>query len=273
MASRNAYTTVSKATAEATTDEISNPQRYLPPMHAMLVKVSEGTPTELTVTVNTNRVLTSPDKKVAIAAPIRMASRRYPKGIMTVTATNTVSPRCFSRLLVGQGYNDAVYEGEDALLTTLNIDNYTNNTTPATPFNLYAAEDGYGLCIDLRDSIVNIPLSFYLSDLPFDPFTRLWFTGVNNISGSLVLYDALTDTERSISDGSYLDIMTPETSHEVRYYIRRRGYKEQSGTEIATGFEIIEPADDEQVMKFIKNDQVYILRRGQVYTILGQPVR
>ena len=274
MASNNAYTTVSKATAEATTDEISNPQRYLPPMHAMLVKVSSGTPTELSVTVNTNRVLTSPDKKVPLAAPIRMASRRYPKGIMTVTATNTVSPRCFSRLLVGQGYNDAVYEGEDALLTTLNIDNYTNNTTPATPFNLYAAEDGYGLCIDLRDSIVNIPLSFYLSDLPFDPFTRLWFTGVNNISGSLVLYDALTDTERPISDGSYLDIMTPETSHEVRYYIRRPGYVPgQSGENpVATGFTNID-GETTSAVKFIKNGHVFILRDGHVYSIYGQKIR
>ena len=274
MASRNAYTTVSKATAEATTDEISNPQRYLPPMHAMLVKVSEGTPTELTITVNTNRILTSPDKKVAIAAPIRMASRRYPKGIMTVTATNTVSPRCYSRLLVGQGYNDAVYEGEDALLTTLNIDNYTNNTTPATPFNLYAVEGDYGLCIDLRDSIVNIPLSFYLSDLPFDPFTRLWFTGVNNISGSLVLYDALTDTERSISDGSYLDIMTPETSHEVRYYIRRPGFVPgQSGENpVATGFTNID-GENTTAVKFIKNGHVFILRDGHVYSIYGQKIR
>jgi hypothetical protein len=193
---------------------------------------------------------------------------------MTVTATNTVSPRCFSRLLVGQGYNDAVYEGEDALLTTLNIDNYTNNTTPATPFNLYAVEGDYGLCIDLRDSIVNIPLSFYLSDLPFDPFTRLWFTGVNNISGSLVLYDALTDTERSISDGSYLDIMTPETSHEVRYYIRRPGYVPGQNGEnpVATGFTNID-GENTSAVKFIKNGHVFILRDGHVYSIYGQKIR
>ena len=274
MASGNAYTTVTKATAEKTTDTISNPQRYLPPMHAMLVKVSEGTPTALYVTVNTNRVLTSPDKKVAIAAPIRMASRKYPKGIMTVTATNTVSPRCFSRLLLGQGYHDAMYEGEDALLTTLNIGHYTNNTTPATPFNLYAAEGEYGLCIDLRDSIENIPLSFFLSDLPFDPTTRLWFTGVNNISGSLVLYDALTDTERPIADGGFLDIVTPEQSHEIRYYIRRHGYNEQSATDtpVATGM-LSGKEMDAAAVKFIKDGHVFILRDGHIYTMYGQKIR
>ena len=275
MASENRYTTVSKLVALATTDTISNPKRYLPPMHAMLVKVSEGTPASLFVTVNTNRILTSPDKKVPLAAPRRATSRKYPKGIMTVTATNTVSPRCFSRLLVGQGYNDAVYEGEDAQLTTLNINNYTNNTTPATPFNLYAAEGEYGLCIDLLDSIVSIPLSFYLSDLPFDPLTRLWFTGVNNISGSLVLYDALTDTERPISDGSFLDIETPEQSHEIRYYIRRRGHNSQTGTDeepIATG--LMNSYDDgTHVLKFIKDGHVYILRDGRIYTMLGQEIR
>lgn len=271
MGANNAYTTVSKATAEATTDVISELSRYLPPMHAMLV-TAKTSGTSLNVTVNTNRVLTSPEKKVRAGAPVRRAMRKYPKGIMTVTATNSVSPRCQSRLLLGQGYNDAIYEGEDALLTTLSIDNYTNNTKPATPFNLYAAEGDYGLCIDLRDSIVNIPLSFSLSNLPFDPITRLWFTGVNAISDALVLYDAATDTERPIADGIYLDIQTPEQSHEVRYYIRRRGYNAQSGTNIATG---IEPAqtDNEQVVKFIKDGHVYILRRGQVYTIVGQRVQ
>ena len=272
MGANNEYITVVKATAEASEDVISNPARYLPPMHAILVTVKSGTPTSLAVTVNTNRVLTSPAKKVRAGAPRRSSGSKLPKGIMTVTATNTVSPRCFSRLLLGQGYNDAMYEGEDALLTTHSIGDYTDHAKPATPFNLYAAEGDYGLCIDLRDSIVNIPLSFSLSDLPFDPITRLWFTGVNAISDALVLYDAATDTERPIADGIYLDIQTPEQSHEVRYYIRRRGYNAQSGTNIATG---IEPAqtDNEQVVKFIKDGHVYILRRGQVYTIIGQRVQ
>ena len=241
-------------------------------MHAILITV-EGSadPTERTVTVNTSRVVVSP---VADPSPApRRASRTYPNAIMTVTATNDASPRCLSRLLVGQGYHDAVYEGEDAILTTLNIDNYTNNTTPATPFNLYAAEGENGLCVDLRDSIVNIPLSFYLSDLPFEPTTRLWFTGVNSMSDYLVLYDTISGTEQPIADGIYIDIQTPEHSHEVRYYIRRQGYKQPSGTDIATDFEPYEAKDEEPVVKFIKNNHVYILRRGQVYTILGQRVQ
>lgn len=193
---------------------------------------------------------------------------------MTVTATNTVSPRCLSRLLIGQGYHDAVYEGEDALLMTLNIEKYTNNSTPATPFNLYAAEGENGLCIDLRDSIVNIPLSFYMSNLPFDPVTRLWFTGVNKIDEDLVLYDAVTETEQTIADGIYIDIQTPEQSHEVRYYIRRRGFNPQSSTDepIVTGFEWIE-TEGNKAVKFIKDDHVYILVNGQVYTILGQKIK
>lgn len=274
MGANNVYTTVSQSAAEATTDTISNPARYLPPMYAIVLTLKDeaSAATSLTVTVNTNRVLTSARKKVRPSAPAHRAPRKYPKGIMTVTATNTVSPRCFSRLLVGQGYQDAVLEGEDALLTTLNIDNYTNNTTPATPFNLYAAEGEYGLCIDLRDSIVNIPLAFYLSNLPFDPVTRLWFSGVNNISDALVLYDTISGTERPIADGIYIDIQTPEQSREVRYYIRRRGYKAPTGTEIATDFEPVQSEAD-KVVKFIKNDHVYILRRGQVYTIIGQRVQ
>ena len=70
----------------------------------------------------------------------------------------------------------------------------------------------------------------------------------------------------------YIDIQTPERSHEVRYYIRRHGYKQPTGTEITTGF-LPAPTEDEQVVKFIKNNHVYILRRGQVYTVIGQRVQ
>ena len=277
MASGSNYTTISKSAAEENpaTDVITNRQRYLPPMHAMVITLKDAEADALTLSVklDTCRVLTSPSKKVRAGMPRRMSGSRYPQAIMTVTATNAASPRCLSRLLVGQGYHDAVYEGEDAVLTTLSIDKYTNNTTPATPFNLYAAEGEYGLCIDLRDSIVNIPLSFYLSDLPFEPTTRLWFTGVNKMSDYLVLYDTISGTERPIADGIYIDIQTPEQSHEVRYYIRRRGYKQQTGSDVTTDFEPYVAKDDEQVVKFIKNNHVYILRRGQLYTILGQRVQ
>jgi hypothetical protein len=64
----------------------------------------------------------------------------------------------------------------------------------------------------------------------------------------------------------------------IDYLLPREWFTEnleqlESGTEIATDVEIIEPADDEQIVKFIKNDKVYILRRGQIYTILGQRVQ
>ena len=277
MASNNTYTTVTKATAEAQNpDTIIDQARYLPPMHAMLVTVKEGTPTNLTVRVNTTRILTSRLKKVRAGAPARMDSHKYPKGIMTVTATNDVSSRCFSRLLIGQGYQDGIYDGEDAVLTTLNIDNYTNNTTPATPFNLYAVQGGYGLCIDLLDSVVYVPLSFYLSNLPFAPVTHLWFTGVNAIDGPLVLYDALLGTERQIIDGICLDIETPEMSHQMRYYIRRPGYVPQSQNDnpIATGFETETANNDApRAQKIYYQGHVYILRDGHVYTIFGQQIR
>jgi hypothetical protein len=201
------------------------------------------------------------------------ANAKLPQGIMTVTAINPVSSRCTSYLRLGQGYHNALREGEDAILTTINIDKFSLTNTPTTPFNIYAVENGYGLSIDLRDSLVNVPLSFFMSDLPYDPTTQLWFTGVNNISGSLVLYDALTDTERAIYDGIRLDIETPEQSHETRYYIRRRGYKPNSGSDpITTGTEIFD-TDGEQAVKIIENGHVLIIRNGHVYTTFGQKLK
>ena len=195
---------------------------------------------------------------------------------MTVTAVNPVSDRCVSRLLIGQGYHDAILSGEDAVLTTLNIDRFSMTNTPTTPFNLYASEGDYGLSIDLRDSIVYVPLSFYMSNLPYDPVTQLWFTGVNAVEGPLVLYDAFLGTERLIMDGICLDIETPEMSHELRYFIRRPGYtpQAQSDDPVSTGSGLT--TNDERpttTYKIFRKGHVYILRDGHVYTMLGQQIR
>lgn len=267
------YTPITKAAALLTTDTINNLQRYLPPMGVMVIKASAAG-TKLRVKLMPDRIVTSHTQTVRraylSAAPIRNAAGRS-KGIMTVTAVNPVSDRCVSRLLLGQGYHDEIRAGEDAMLATININNYTNNTMPATPFNIYAIEGDYGLSIDLRDEVVNVPLSFYFSDLPFDPVTNLWFTGVNALDGSLVLYDALTGEERLIIDGICLDIETPEANHEKRYYIRRAGYT--PGQPVTTDVEEAVSKTEEQAVKIIKNGHVLILRNGHVYTIFGQQLR
>ena len=289
------HRTVSRAYAESgeSEDVISNQMRYLPPMYAMVVKLRDGEEAvnSKTLLLNSYRVLTETAQKVpAIYAcgvsggdqELAQAPRRVTaplrEGIMTVTAINPVSPRCNSRLILGQGYHEAILQGEDAMLTTVNIDNFHMTNTPTTPFNIYAMEDGYGLSIDLKDSIVNVPISFYMSDLPYDPVTELWFTGVHNIDGTLVLYDALLDTERVISDGICLTIETPEANHQRRYYIRRRAANldPQSGGEgVPTGIDnqVQETEQMEEVYKFIHEGHVLILRGGHVYTMYGQKVR
>ena len=273
------YESVSKVAAEESgTDEITNHQLYLPPMHVMVL-TTKSEATELTLRLNTNRVVTDVSQVVRSAsAPRRALSAARRKGIMTVTAKNAASERCTSHLLLGQGYNNAILDGEDAILTTINIDNYSANLTPTTPFNLYAVEDGNGMCINLRNSIDNIPVSFYMSDLEFEPVTQLWFTGVNNIDGVLVLYDAWTDTERLIIDGICLTIETLQQSHQRRYFIRRKGYDPNQGStdpddqDVPTGIEDWSTAGDETI-KIIQNGLVMIVRNGHVYTMFGQKVR
>jgi hypothetical protein len=193
------------------------------------------------------------------------------KGIMTVTAVNQVSPRCLSKLLIGQGYHNEILKGEDAVLTTLNIDRFHMTNTPTTPFNIYAADGDCGLSIDLRDEVENVPVSFYMSDLPYDPVSYLWFTGVNHISAPLVLYDKETDTERDILDGICLDIETPTLNHQYRYYIRRKGFVPEEDL-LPTNIEPTGTAQ-EQAIKIIHNGQVLIIRNGHIYTMFGQKVR
>jgi hypothetical protein len=276
------YLTITKS-ALTEQDTISSLSRYLPPMHAIVLNKKDDASTSLEVTLNTNRIVTDASHKVAVPDPSpaprksQTASDKSPvsKGIMTVTATNPASPRCISRLLLGQGFNDEIVRGEDAMLTTINIDNYTATSAPATPFNIYAVEGTNGLSIDLRSKIINVPLSFYMSDLPFEPNTYLWFTGVNNIDGNLVLYDALTDTERQILDGICLKIETPEANHQTRYFIRRPGFDPgNTGDDpIATGAGPVTGNPSPVTYKLIKDNQVLIIRDGHVYTVFGQQIR
>ena len=274
------FTPVTKATAMAESNVISNAHRYLPPMRAIVLTLKDGTPANtLPLTLNTTRVVTE-----AVADPVpdpaatpmrRSGAPVLNKGIMHITATNAVDERCTTRLLLGQGYNKDICDGEDALLTTINIEKYTVTGAPATPFNIYALEGKYGLSINLLDSIVNVPISFYMTEnliSAFDPVTRLWFTGVNNIDGQLVLYDALTDTEKPIIDGICIDIETPQQNNLARYYIRRRGYTSSTGDDTPTGLGII-GAEEEQAVKFIQNGQVFIMRNGHIYSVVGQKVR
>jgi len=271
------YTEVTKIAAEAKGDnKLSNPNRYLPPMHVMVLE-KKSPAKELTLKLYTDRIVTDTSQVVSPSrspAPRRAAPSVRRKGIMTVTAQNALSARCTSRLLLGQGYHNEIVDGEDAILTTINIDNYTANLTPTTPFNLYAVENGNGMSIDLRDSIVTIPISFYMSDLTYEPITDLWFTGVNNIDGPLVLYDAWTDTERPIIDGICLPVETPTESHQLRYFIRRPGYRPQDpDAPITTAIDYIDTAESNRVSKILKEGHVYIIRDGHIYTMLGQKVR
>ena len=275
------HRTIDIEAALLTSDVITIQERYLPPMHAMVVKLPGVDPVPVNTklfTLYADRIVTDPSQKSSMVrglAPRRSAitDNQSPitKGIMTVTAINPVSPRCNSRLLLGQGFHEAILEGEDAVLTTVNIDNFHMTNTPTTPFNIYAMQDSCGLSIDLLDSIINVPISFYMSDLPYEPVTYLWFTGVNSIDGELVLYDALTDTERAIIDGICLDIETPVVNHERRYYIRRPGFTPQTDDGSATGVELLDMGSE--TVKFIRNGQVYIWHNGHVYTIFGQRVR
>ena len=160
------------------------------------------------------------------------------------------------------------------MLTTVNLNNFSSST-PSTPFNIYAANGGYGLSIDLRDSIVNVPISFSMTESlisSFDPITYLWFTGVNSIDGQLVLYDALMDTERPIIDGICLTIETPELNHQTRYYIRRPGYTPYQEDPVLTDVEQT-AGEEDQAVKIVYHGNVYILRNGHVYTMFGQKVR
>ncbi len=270
-----AYVTRNKATADATKDTITEPLRYLPPMHAIVLKAASAA-TSKEVTLNASRVVTVSARDRGASAPSRMSATGRRQGIMKVTAINPLTEESRSTLLVGQGYHNALRDGEDAMLTTININEY-NSSAPTTLFNIYASEGAYGLCIDLLDEVVNVPVSFYMmKDVPFEPVTELWFSGVNNIDGELVFYDALTGSERTIADGICIKIPTPEQSHETRYYIRRRGFDPNDpGTAIATDIDGTShfEMDGATAVKVIHNGHVLILRDGHVYTMFGQKLR
>ncbi len=154
------YTITLEALTEP--DAITSLTRYIPPMHAIVVKKKDDAATALNVKVKTIRIVTDADQIVRNGfepSPVKRSPAGVSKGVMTVTAVNSVSPRCNTRLLLGQGYHPEIIKGEDALLNTINIDNYSATSAPATPFNIYSVEGTNGLSIDLRDEILYVPIS------------------------------------------------------------------------------------------------------------------
>ena len=96
---------------------------------------------------------------------------------------------------------------------------------------------------------------------------------MNNIDDQLVLYDAWTDTERQIIDGICMTVETPTENHQLRYFIRRPGYRPQEPEQpVVTATDYIDAGCD-RVNKIIKEGHVYIIRDGHIYTIVGQKVR
>ncbi len=108
-ASGNYLTITEDALMES--DAITSLTRYLPPMHAIVLKLKEGeaAATSLEVTLNTNRIVTDASqiiRPLPASAPMRQLpttndQRPIAKGIMTITAVNPASKRCTSRLLLG----------------------------------------------------------------------------------------------------------------------------------------------------------------------------
>ena len=268
----NDLISVTKATALATANTISQSQRYLAPMRAIVLTASSGL--SFSPVLNTNRVVIAPVDQSS-PAPARSQATSWeedtPAGLMTITAINPVSTRCVSRLILGQGYHNDIRNGEDAVLMTMNIDNFSLTGAPTTPFNIYSVCNHFGMSIDLRHHLTNVPVSFVMSDLPYAPNTTLWFTGVNAISDTIYWYDDLEKTYTRIIDGMSITIPTPAANDERRYYIRNSMSAPSAYDDTPTTIEYTDSVDTEQrVQKIFVNGQIYIIKGKQVYSVLGQ---
>jgi hypothetical protein len=114
-----------KSAALSTENKITSLPRYLPPMHAIVLKLKEGkaAATTLDVILNTSRIVTDVVVTPPTPAPKRThAGAIINKGIMTVTAVNPVD-EIFTELPQSQRQFQDGRPGliSSALLSTTNI--------------------------------------------------------------------------------------------------------------------------------------------------------
>ena len=189
-----------------------NDINYIKPMDAIFVKRWEAS-NNLTLYFNAGMMYYrdfKPEDLVQIQAPIRRAKEL--NEILTITAhrNDRISK---TTIELSSNATTQYTTGED--VPTLLLD------PELTPFAIYSIADNQAIAYNKVDDIYMIPLSINVIDGEEMGDITFEFSGIDNLSQFVYLYDSYEDRYISLSEGDIFNYDVEE-NQSVRYYITSR---------------------------------------------------
>ncbi|MCQ2328395.1 MAG: T9SS type A sorting domain-containing protein [Paludibacteraceae bacterium] len=213
--SGNAWSTRTKA---------ANPQLFLSPHDAMLIK-AKTSGTALNVVLRPEYINIITNNSLTDNAPARKAEPNR-EGRLSIMAYNG-GFFGHALLIESDHASNLVVDGEDAQALSSGLTNNAAFNRAYTPVNVFTLCEDMALTTDMRQVVNRIPLGFaWMNDLRggYDNTTRLYFSVQGNWETPLYLVDVLTGDSTRIIDGGSIAVATPEANTgevaENRYYIR-----------------------------------------------------
>ena len=166
--------------------------------------------------------------------------------------------------LFADGWHDNLYLLESEKYNTAFENGYDARKRMSGSLNVFAAEDDAQLAVDATNSIIGTRVGVRTGAETAYTFV---FSHLQSENG-LALYDAETEQTIDIDENTeYTFFAAPETEITDRFRIVARA----DAPAITTGVDGVE--NEAKAVKFIKDDQIYILKNGVLYNAMGAIVR
>lgn len=221
----------------------------IPSMQGFYVNTSQAG----TLTLDYSKLVWNTDLQKTPNTPLRIRAREADDhiGALQISlASEDLSDNLF--ILESNDYSANYENGYDA------------HKKMSCAFNIFTIEDENKLAVDATDNIIGTRLGIRTGETT--EYT-LYFTNLSS-TNELALYDAETKEKIDINEGTeYTFYAEPNSEILTRFQIVERA----NAPAITTDVENV--TNGENVHKFIKDNQLYILKNGVIYNAQGKVVR
>lgn len=221
----------------------------IPSMQGFYVNTSQAG----TLTLDYSKLVWNTDLQKTPNTPLRIRAREADDhiGALQISlASEDLSDNLF--ILESNDYSANYENGYDA------------HKKMSCAFNIFTIEDENKLAVDATDNIIGTRLGIRTGETT--EYT-LYFTNLSS-TNELALYDAETKEKIDINEGTeYTFYAEPNSEILTRFQIVERA----NAPAITTDVENV--TNGENVHKFIKDNQLFILKNGVIYNAQGKVVR
>ena len=276
------YTYVQHSATAARTPILNTPDRYLPPMTSVLLTTTDQA-TELTINLKPEHLTlnTEVDRSMNGETPSQLAARRAPvsdNAVSEMMTINAFTEKAFASMILATNpaANDYYTSGEDALFTSMGVENESYVTTP---LNMYTVAEQIPMMADVRQGISQIPLAILAADNARAEHMQLAFYLSSNWSRECYFCDSITGQKIRIMNGLIISVEMPQ-NHEQRYFIQGPdeyiGSNDNPGGGVTTSTSNLTPMDKLSLNAFSVNANELVvtastlMREVKIYDMTGR---